>query len=124
MSKALNNYFEALDRLKVNKPINIPKDSKINNDNVALEAGRKKGTIKKSRKSFAILIEAINEASKTQNIKTDNRDSKIEKQKDKIEELTELYESSLNRELMLIEQLNELEKIANSRIASNNLMDN
>jgi uncharacterized Ntn-hydrolase superfamily protein len=124
MSKALNDYFEALDRLKVNKPINIPKDSKINNDNVALEAGRKKGSIKKSRESFAILIEAINEASKTQNIKTDNRDSKIEKQKDKIEELTELYESSLNRELMLIEQLNELEKIANSRIASNNLMDN
>ena len=80
--------------------------------------------IKKSRESFAILIEAINEASKTQNIKTDNRDSKIEKQKDKIEELTELYESSPNRELMLIEQLNELEKIANSRIASNNLMDN
>ncbi len=124
MSKALNDYFEALDRLKVNKPINIPKDSKINNDNVALEAGRKKGSIKKSRESFAILIEAIKEASKTQNIKTDNRDSKIEKQKDKIEELTKLYESSLNRELMLIEQLNELEKIANSRIASNNLMGN
>ena len=42
MSKALADYFEALDRLKSNKPINIPKDSKINNDNVALEAGRKK----------------------------------------------------------------------------------
>ena len=120
MSKALADYFEALDRLKSNKPINIPKDSKINNDNVALEAGRKKGSIKKSRESFSLLIEAINKASKDQDIKIDNRDSKIQKQKEKIDELTELYEESLNRELMLLERLNELEKVTTLRMASNN----
>lgn len=39
-----------------------PKGSKINNDNVSLEAGRKKGTIKKSRPVFNELIEEIKKA--------------------------------------------------------------
>ena len=48
-NEIIDDYFEALARLKSNSPIRIPKDSKISNDNVSLEAGRKKGTIKKSR---------------------------------------------------------------------------
>jgi hypothetical protein len=35
------------------------KGSKVNNDNVALEAGRKRGSIKKSRESFLELIGEI-----------------------------------------------------------------
>ena len=54
---ALNEYYAALERLKANKPIVLPKGSAINNDTVALEAGRKRGSIKKSR--HAALIEAI-----------------------------------------------------------------
>ena len=54
---AVNEYYAALERLKANKPTVLPKGSAINNDTVALEAGRKRGSIKKSR--HAALIEAI-----------------------------------------------------------------
>ena len=54
---ALNEYNAALERLKANKPNILAKGSAINNDTVALEAGRKRGSIKKSR--HAALVEAI-----------------------------------------------------------------
>ena len=54
---AENEYYAALERLKANKPTVLPKGSAINNDTVALEAGRKRGSIKKSR--HAALVEAI-----------------------------------------------------------------
>ncbi|WP_180060145.1 hypothetical protein [Acinetobacter sp. YH12135] len=54
---ALNDYYAALERLKANKPNVLPKGSAINNDTVALEAGRKRGSIKKSR--YAALVKAI-----------------------------------------------------------------
>ena len=54
---ALNEYYAALERLKANKPTILTKGSAINNDTVALEAGRKRGSIKKSR--HAALVEAI-----------------------------------------------------------------
>jgi len=57
---ALNDYYAALERLKANKPTILAKGSAINNDTVALEAGRKRGSIKKSR--HAVLIEAIEQA--------------------------------------------------------------
>ncbi len=60
MMSALNDYYAALERLKANKPTILPKGSAINNDTVALEAGRKRGSIKKSR--HAALIEAIEQA--------------------------------------------------------------
>ncbi|UUT20961.1 MULTISPECIES: hypothetical protein [Pseudomonas] len=53
---AVNEYREALQRLISNKPINIQKGSAINKDTVALEAGRKRGSIKKSRPEHAQLI--------------------------------------------------------------------
>ena len=43
MADILQDYFDALDRLKNGKPINVPKGTKITNDSVSLEAGRKKG---------------------------------------------------------------------------------
>ena len=43
---ALNDYYAALERLKANKPIVLPKGSAINNDTVAMEAGRKRGSTK------------------------------------------------------------------------------
>ena len=59
MSDAIIEYFEALERLIKNQPINVPVDTKISNDSVALEAKRNKGAIKKSRQIFADLILAI-----------------------------------------------------------------
>lgn len=50
-------YSAVLKRLKANKPTILPKGFAINNDTVALEAGRKRGSIKKSR--HAALIEAV-----------------------------------------------------------------
>ncbi|MCF7640890.1 hypothetical protein [Acinetobacter johnsonii] len=57
---ALDEYYAALERLKANKPNVLAKGFAINNDTVALEAGRKRGSIKKSR--HAVLIEAIEQA--------------------------------------------------------------
>ena len=48
---ALNEYYAALGRLKANRPTTLPKGSAINNDTMALEAGRKRGSIE--------LVEAI-----------------------------------------------------------------
>ncbi|SPD37126.1 conserved protein of unknown function (plasmid) [Cupriavidus taiwanensis] len=62
MSSALTDYFLALERLKKGQPQVVPKGTKITNDAVSLEAGRGKGTIKKSRAIFADLIKAIEEA--------------------------------------------------------------
>ena len=68
MSEMLGEYFEALERLKQGKPLHVSVGIKISNDSVALEAGRNKGAIKKSRSIFADLIVAIDMAANEQNI--------------------------------------------------------
>jgi hypothetical protein len=62
MSKALLNLNEALNRLVSNTPIRVPKGSKINNDTVALEAGLKRGAVKRSRPELAEFLDNIKEA--------------------------------------------------------------
>lgn len=59
---AMHLYFEALRRLQEDNPIVVPKGTKISNDAVSLEAGRKKGSVKRSRPEFAGLIAAIKES--------------------------------------------------------------
>ena len=59
---AVKEYFAALERLKQNKPERVEKGSEINKDTVALEAGRKRGSIR-NRPGFERLIEAIATAS-------------------------------------------------------------
>lgn len=59
ISQTLQDYFDALERLKSGRPLKVMKGVRITNDSVALEAGRKKGSIKKSRPMFAVLIESI-----------------------------------------------------------------
>ncbi|WP_331346297.1 hypothetical protein [Cellvibrio sp. UBA7661] len=61
MSDTVKEYFAALERLKQNTPINVPKSSPINKDQVALEAGRKRGSIR-SRPGFERLIAEIDAA--------------------------------------------------------------
>ena len=111
MNDTLQEYIDALDRLKSNNTTNVPKGSKINNNTVALEAGRKRGSIKKSREIFAELIEAINNASQESNTEYDKLESKIFKLKNSAENYKEMYEKAINRELMYLERINELEKL-------------
>ena len=111
MNETLQDYFAPLDRLKSNNPINVPKNSKINKDIVALEAGRKRGSIKRSREMFLELIEAINIASNENNAHYDKLTSKISKLKSSTQNYKELYEKAINREIMYLERINELEKL-------------
>lgn len=108
--KALDDYYDALQRLINNKPLNISKDSKINNDTVALEACRKRGSIKRSREGFEQLITDIleAEAKRTQGVR--KLQGKLEKTKQDKINVEILYNESLNRELMYLETINELEK--------------
>ncbi|NRP47656.1 MULTISPECIES: hypothetical protein [unclassified Marinobacterium] len=61
MSATVKEYFAALERLKQNKPQVIEKGSPINKDTVAMEAGRKRGSIR-NRPGFELLLEAIEQA--------------------------------------------------------------
>ena len=126
INKTLEEYYEALNRLINNNPVNVPKDTKINKDTVALEAGRKRGSIKKSREVFSELIEAIEKASEEKSKSTSQHIEQITKIKDKMNNFKHLYEVALNRELMYIERINELEKAlknisSNKMISANNL---
>lgn len=98
----LNEYYAALERLKANKPTILAKGSAVNNDTVALEAGRKRGAIKKSR--YAALVEAIelavqeagqNVLSPTQQI--ENAKNKTRAVKSDYEQLKEDYEKLLEK---------------------------
>lgn len=105
MSSALADYFEALERLKKGKPINVPKGSKITNDNVSLEAGRKKGTIKKSRPVFKELISAIDAAATEHRQPTDDAKAVLDAAKADVARYRALWEEALSREVSLVKQL-------------------
>ena len=99
---ALNDYYAALERLKANKPIILPKGSAINNDTVAMEAGRKRGSIKKSR--HAALVQAIEQAAQQagQNVlspaqQVEQAKSKTKAVKSDYEQLREDYEKLLEK---------------------------
>jgi mannitol-specific phosphotransferase system IIBC component len=120
--KAIDDYYDALQRLIDNRPLHITKGSKINNDTVALEASRKRGSIKKSRQGFEQLINDIleGEAKRTQG--TRKIQDKLEQTKiDKIN-IESLYNKSLNRELMYLETISELEEeIKKNKEPKNNI---
>lgn len=107
---AMNDYWDALQRLKSNKSVKIPQGSLINKDTVALEAGRKRGSIKKSRPVFFELIVAIEQAA----LETPNQEPdlkvKLVNERSQKNNYRELYHQSLNRELMLLDRLANLEK--------------
>lgn len=112
---ALNEYYAALERLKANKPTVLPKGSAINNDTIALEAGRKRGAIKKSR--HAALVQAIelaaqqagqNVLSPTQQI--EQAKSKTKTVKSDYEQLKEDYEKLLEKANSLLVENFELKQ--------------
>jgi hypothetical protein len=58
---AIHEYYAALNRLKSNRPEIVTKGSPINKTSVALEAGRKRGSIR-NRDGFEQLIKDIEAA--------------------------------------------------------------
>lgn len=118
------DYFEALERLKNNAPLNVPINTRITNDSVALEAGRKRGSIKKSREVFSQLIDAIDNAAKEQERPTQPYKERAIKIKQEFNRMRLLYEEALNREIMLIKRVYELEaelaKLTKNRVSEGN----
>lgn len=104
-SDVILQYETALQRLVENRPNILPLGSKITINNVALEAGRGKGSIRKDRECFDELREKTKAAAAKQ--KKENS-AKPNKGAEKL--FKDLYHESLARELMLISQIDELNK--------------
>jgi hypothetical protein len=100
MSDAMTDYYAALERLKKRK------DVRINNDTVAIEAGRKKGSIKKSRPQFTELIAAIDAA----NAVTGRPKLELTERLNRAKDLQAQLDESLARELALLRQVFSLRK--------------
>lgn len=113
----LEEYYEALERLKNARPKKVAKGSRINNDTVAQEAGRRKGSIKKSRPVFAELIEAIKAASSEQTEPARDHKSQVDRLVGIARKHQEAYEVSLMRELSLRRMLDQLAKEKKSKSA-------
>ena len=103
---ALNEYYAALERLKANKPTLLPKGSAINNDTVALEAGRKRGSIKKSR--HVALVEAIDLAAQQAGQNVLSLTQQVEKAKSKTKAVKTDYEQLKEDYEKLLEKANSL----------------
>jgi septum formation topological specificity factor MinE len=103
---ALEEYQEALERLRKGIPNVVPRGTKINNDSVSVEAGRKKGSIKKSRPQFAKLIADIETAAEAQT-RTPQQEllAKLAKHKEEAKRYRELYEAALAREQSLVAEV-------------------
>jgi hypothetical protein len=108
MPDILKDYFDALERLKRGKPVNVPKGTKITNDSISQEAGRKKGTIKRSRPVFSDLIEAIDAASLAVSKPQDEMRERLERAKAEAAKYRTLWEEALAREVSLVKELYDL----------------
>lgn len=110
MATAMEEYFEALDRLKRNQPMRLSKGTKISNDSVSLEAGRGKGSIKKARPFFADLIDAIDAAADLQAKPDVDQLVKITKVREQVVKYRALYEEAIVREVSLLKENFELKR--------------
>lgn len=105
MAEIIQEYFAALERLEKGRPLNLPKGTKITNDAVSIEAGRKKGTIKKSRPIFAELIRAIDATASQQCAPQDTLKEQLTGAKADSSRYRALWEEALKREVSLVKQL-------------------
>jgi hypothetical protein len=110
MAEVLQDYFEALERLKNDSPTHVPKGTRITNDAVALEAGRGRGSIKRSRPLFSDLIEQINLARNDRVAPEKDIESRLESAKVQKDKYRRLYEEALCREVSLLYENSELKK--------------
>ncbi len=98
------DYWKALDGLKKRA------GATINNDTVALEAGRGKGSIKKSRPEFAKLIAAIDDAAVAKIAKEGEAQLELARCKAKVKDLESTLQASFAREASLVMELLTLKK--------------
>lgn len=101
----LDEYYEALARLKVRRPLRVPKGTRITNDAVALEAGRGRGSIKKSRAVYRDLIADIKLAGKEQEEPTLAAKNTLEKAKRTATDYKKALDAALEREISLLREL-------------------
>lgn len=109
-NETLADYFDALERLKNGRPNILSKHVKITNDAVSLEAGRKKGSIKKSRSIFKDLLAEIEAAAIAQSQPARIQVEHMKKVKMSSEALREQLDAALGRELSLLSELFEVKK--------------
>lgn len=116
----LTEYRTALNRLKDGQPKIVPKGTKITRDAVSLEAGRGKGSIKKSRPVFSQLIAEIEAAAAEQSLPRRGVEQQSDRLKGEIKELRTQLDAALSREMSLVYELFEvkhaLAKITNSKV--------
>ncbi len=93
----------------------------VSNDAVAVEAGKGRGSIKKSRPAHAALIAAINEAARVQHslVATANPIADL---RDEIADLTKRLDQSLEREVALLHELYDLRSKVNTLTEANHLL--
>jgi hypothetical protein len=108
MADVLSEYLVALERLKAGRTVHVPQGTKITNDSVAMEAGRGKGSIKKSRSIFTDLITAIRVAASEQAAPEVVRKNRLENTKQEAMKYRTLYEAGLARELSLLHEIEDL----------------
>jgi len=117
---SLTEYRTALNRLKDGQPKIVPKGTKITRDAVSLEAGRGKGSIKKSRPVFSQLIADIEAAAAEQSLPRRGVEQQSDRLKSEIKELRTQLDAALSREMSLVYELFEvkhaLAKINNSKV--------
>ena len=122
MADVLSEYLVALERLKSGRTLHVPQGTKITNDAVAMEAGRGKGSIKKSRLIFSDLIAAIKVAATEQSAPDTVRKNRLENAKQEVLKYRALYEAGLARELSLLYEIEDLKshvrRLSNSQIVS------
>lgn len=108
---AIDDYYDALERLKKNRPVRVEKGVKISNNTVAQEAGRSNGSIKNTREEHKELILSIQLAADTQKAPSISHRKKVERAKQDAEDYRRKYEEALGREVMLLKYIDDQEKI-------------
>lgn len=105
---SLKEYWDALNRLKKRKPLNVPAGGRITNDQISLEAGRGRGSIKKSREIYSELITAIEKAEKERQQQNNKDEEKYERRRSEANKYKLLYQQSIAREISLARENEEL----------------
>lgn len=99
--KRHKEFWDALERLKKNEPIHVPKGAKINKQNVALEAGKANASSIRKGRGFDDLIVAIEAAAtptktRAQNDRIKSLSNKQQEMQDKLDIAHAKYLSALN----------------------------
>jgi 1,2-phenylacetyl-CoA epoxidase PaaB subunit len=113
----LRPYYDALERMIKGDTLNVAPGTRISRKTVALEAGKTESAIKRGRAVFTNLNAAIDVAASKQAEKKAPGTRKVSEAnqrhrdaKAKAQDYKELYEKALARELMLLKQLDNLER--------------